>query len=364
MDQNVGQRPLLTYDGNVGELYGIFLKNLLLTIVTLGIYRFWATTAMRRYVWSRMRFQDERFEYTGTGGELFKGFLLALGVLIGSIIVAEILGYVLHALTGSLILSLLPLFALYVLIIVFAGGAFFSAQRYRLSRTLWCGIRGGMTGSMLQYGWHVLLYGLGIVFTLGQLAPWTTVRLAERRINASSFGSEPFRFQGRAGTLYKTFFVTFVGMVVWFAVTGWLFLRPVISNPDAFRHGAPGSPHLTISLIIFYVLFIVGALLLRCYYLAQVSQHILGNTTLGSQLRFGTSITGKRLLGIVAGNLAIVVFTLGLGFPIALHRLLQFVSNTLLVEGHVDPQSLGQNDQQPPRTGEGMLNLLDHGAGF
>lgn len=366
MNQNVGQRPLLTYDGNVGELYGIFLKNLLLTIVTVGIYRFWATTAMRRYVWSRMRFQDERFEYTGTGGELFKGFLLAIGVLIGSVIVAEILGYVLRAITGSLFLALIPMFALYVLILVFAAGAYFSAQRYRLSRTSWCGIRGGMTGSMLAYGGRALLYGLGCIVTLGQLIPWTTVRLAERRINASSFGSETFRFQGRAGTLYKVFVVSFIGMVAWFAVTGWLFLRPAIMqmavHRGGFPHAEPVSPHAMVSLVAFYVLFIVGALLLRCYYFAQVSQHILGNTTLGSQLRFGTSITGKRLLGISASNLAIVVFTLGLGFPIALHRVLQFLSNTLLVEGHVDPQSLGQSDQLPPRTGEGMLNVLDHGG--
>lgn len=366
MDQNVGQRPLLTYDGNVGELYGIFLRNLLLTIITVGIYRFWATTAMRRYVWSRMRFQDERFEYTGTGGELFKGFLIAVGVLFGLIIVSEILAYVLHLITGSFVVAFIPVIAVYVLIIVFAAGAYFSAQRYRLSRTSWCGIRGGMTGSMLAYGVRALLYGLGCIVTLGQLIPWTTVRLAERRINASSFGSETFRFQGRAGTVYAVFVVSFIGMVAWFAVTGWLFLRPAIMQMAAHRggfpHAEPASPHAMVSLVAFYVLFIVGALLLRCYYFAQVSQHILGNTTLGSQLRFGTSITGKRLLAISASNLAIVVFTLGLGFPLALHRALQFVSNTLLVEGQVDPQSLGQSDQLPPRTGEGMLNLLDHGG--
>lgn len=35
------KQPLLTYDGKLGELYGIFIKNLLLQIITLGIYRFW-----------------------------------------------------------------------------------------------------------------------------------------------------------------------------------------------------------------------------------------------------------------------------------------------------------------------------------
>ncbi|MCX4162834.1 MULTISPECIES: YjgN family protein [Paraburkholderia] len=365
MDQNAGQRPLLTYDGNIGELYGIFIKNLLLTIVTVGIYRFWATTALRRYVWSRMRFQDERFEYTGTGGELFKGFLLAMGILIGAMIVAFGLSAILSKLTGSAALGMLPVIVLYAAIGVFAAGAYFSAQRYRLSRTVWCGIRGGMTGSMIRYGVQALLYGLLCIVTLFQAVPWVTVRLAERRINASSFGSEPFRFQGQAGPLYKAFLLSFVGIVVWGVVVGILFLGPAISFFFAQLGGERHVPtRLIVALFSFYLLFIVGALLMRCYYIAKVSQHIVGNTTLGTQLRFGTSITGQRLLVIVISNLAIVVFTLGLGFPIALNRVMHFIADTLLVEGKVDPQSLGQSNVAAPRTGEGALNLLDHGGGF
>ncbi|MEQ5843882.1 YjgN family protein [Paraburkholderia acidicola] len=363
MDQNAGQRPLLTYDGNIGELYGIFIKNLLLTIVTVGIYRFWATTALRRYVWSRMRFQDERFEYTGTGGELFKGFLLAMGILIGSMIVAFVLSGILRGLTGSVVLGVLPIIALYAVIAIFAAGAYFSAQRYRLSRTVWCGIRGGMTGSMIRYGVQTLLYGLLCIVTLFQAAPWMTVRLAELRINASSFGSEPFRFQGQAGPLYKAFLVSFIGIVVWAVLLGFFFAKPALALFAAeLGRTRQVPPQAAVGLVAFYLLFIVGALLMRCYYVAKVSQHIVGNTTLGTQLRFGTSITGQRLLVIVISNLAIVVFTLGLGFPIALNRVMHFIADTLLVEGRVDPQSLGQSNLAAPRTGEGALNLLDHGG--
>ena len=60
-------RTMLTYDGKISELFGIFLLNLLLTVVTLGIFRFWAITRIRRYLWSHMRFEDTRFTYTGKG---------------------------------------------------------------------------------------------------------------------------------------------------------------------------------------------------------------------------------------------------------------------------------------------------------
>ena len=66
------------FDGNWQDFARIALPNLLLTIVTLGIYRFWATTRERRYLWAHTRFVDERLEWTGKGMELFIGFVLVM----------------------------------------------------------------------------------------------------------------------------------------------------------------------------------------------------------------------------------------------------------------------------------------------
>jgi uncharacterized membrane protein YjgN (DUF898 family) len=365
MNSPYGKQPLLSYDGKIGELYGIFFKNLLLQIVTLGIYRFWATTNMRRYVWSRMRFQGERFEYTGTGGELFKGFLLALVALFGTAIGTAILSFVLRALTHSNFLSILPFFAMYALLAIVAAGAYYSAQRYRLSRTVWCGIRGGMSGSALAYGARVLLYGLLLIVTLGQMAPWVAMRLSERRINASSFGSEAFHFQGRARALYGAFLGTFVGVVALAVLLGSIFLKSIkvfLAAHGPLQKGDPATAHVMLSVLAFYLLLLIGSLLIQCYYLALVTRHVTGNTALGTQLRFGSGLTGVRLMSVLAGNLAIVFCTLGLGYPLALHRGLRLAADTLLVEGTLDPHTLGQNNERAPRTGEGMLNLLDHGG--
>ena len=62
---------------NLSAPYTSFPINLLLTIVTLGVYVFWARTRTRRYLWSRTQFIDDRLEWTGTGLELFVGYLLA-----------------------------------------------------------------------------------------------------------------------------------------------------------------------------------------------------------------------------------------------------------------------------------------------
>ena len=78
------------FDGTWQEFLPIALINLLLTIVTLGIYRFWAQARVRRYLWSRTTIIDDQLQWTGTGGEMFIGFLMVIGVLIAS--VAAIVG--------------------------------------------------------------------------------------------------------------------------------------------------------------------------------------------------------------------------------------------------------------------------------
>jgi uncharacterized membrane protein YjgN (DUF898 family) len=361
------KRPLLIYDGTLGDLYGIFFRNLLLQVVTLGIYRFWATTNNRRYIWSRMRFQGERFEYTGTGGELFKGFVFAFVVVFGAAFVAAALSVVLRLLTKSAVFGVLPVIVLCPLIVALAAGALFGAQRYRLSRTRWCGIRGGMTGSVLSYGMRALAYALSCVVTLGQMTPWTSMRLAERRINSSSFGSLAFSFKGRARAVYGLFLVTFVGVLVLFAVLFMMFVKGPLTAMHAGQvPGAHTAPSWTVlgSLFLFYALFSIGTMLIRGFYVAAVTRHVMGNTSLGSQLHFASNVSVARLLSLQCGNVAIIVFTLGFGAPIVLHRLMRFAADTLQVSGYLDPHMPGQSAVSAPLTGEGMLNLLDHGGAF
>ena len=355
----------LIYDGRLGELYGIFLLNILFTVLTLGIWRFWAITRYRRYFWSHTQFGGERFEYTGKGGELFVGFLLAGLVLVGSVAVAFGLAFVLGMIWPPL--AVLPIVLLYGLVIVLAAGAVFSAQRYRLTRTVWRGIRGGMTGSMLRYGLAAVLYTLAAAFTLMQLLPWAQVRLAERRINASNFGSSRFAFQGQAGQLYGAFLLTFLAAAALFAAIAmaeWVVLQSLL--PVIFNHsGAVAAPELppglALALVGGMLAFSIGAGLIGCWFRALFERHVVGRTTLGP-LQFSSTMSGTGLLGLVVGNLLILLFTLGLGFPVVLHRNATFLARTLWVSGSLDLVALTQSTTGAARFGEGMFQQLDGGG--
>jgi uncharacterized membrane protein YjgN (DUF898 family) len=129
-----------TFTGRWTEFLPIALTNLLLTIVTLGIYRFWAKARERRYLWSRTRFIDDPLQWTGTGKEMFLGFLVVLAVLIPVLVVAQLTIQSL-LMRGEIAAAMILVFGLYVGIFYLVGVAAFRALRYRLSRTWWHGIR-------------------------------------------------------------------------------------------------------------------------------------------------------------------------------------------------------------------------------
>jgi uncharacterized membrane protein YjgN (DUF898 family) len=370
MDQTTATapRPAFQYDGDIGELYAIFLINLMLTIVTLGIFRFWAITRYRRYLWSHMRFQNENFEYTGRGRDLFLGLLMAIGILVGLAVVAGLLSALLSKIDRGL--GALPMVALYVTIVTLAFAARFSAQRYRLSRTVWCGIRGGMQGSALRYGVRNLLYAVMVPFTLFQLVPWMQVRLAERRINASRFGNLAFAFRGRAVWLYLPYLAVFVGSALLFALIAGVLWAEVAPSISPLIGSGAKDPRLlaaieraTLLVIAGMILFGIGSGLIGCWYWARLGRHILGNTTLGP-LRLSSAVTGPALLWLVLGNALIALFTFGFGLPVVVHRSARFLARTLLVTGTLDAATLQQGALAMPRTGEGMLQMLDHGSIF
>ena len=80
-EQQTATPPALEFDGKRASFLKVLIVNGILTILTLGIYRFWAKTKVWRFFWSNVRFLDDPLEYTGTGGELFVGFLIVIAIL-------------------------------------------------------------------------------------------------------------------------------------------------------------------------------------------------------------------------------------------------------------------------------------------
>jgi hypothetical protein len=71
-----------SFHGTGGTLFGIYIVNLILSILTLGIYHFWGKTRILNYIYNQCELMAERFSYHGTGWELFMGWLKAMGIIL------------------------------------------------------------------------------------------------------------------------------------------------------------------------------------------------------------------------------------------------------------------------------------------
>jgi uncharacterized membrane protein YjgN (DUF898 family) len=211
---------------------------------------------------------------------------------------------------------------------------------------------------------------------LYQAVPWMQVGLARRRINATSFGSAAFRFEGRAGRLYPSWLAATVGNLVVLglivggvAVSEWSTLAPI-------AHGDVSGPSADIAVrralpVIFLAILgysIVSGLLLT-WYAARLVRLIMSGTTATvpgrrgeSTLRFSSTVTAGRLLWLLFSNLLIVLLTLGFGLPIVLHRYARYLSETTQISGHFDANALVQSTLARPSVGEGFLQALDPGV--
>src|SRR6185436_5686342 len=164
------------FNGTWREFAPIAFTNLLLILVTLGIYRFWAKARERRYLWSRTDFIGDPLEWTGTGLELFIGFLIVLFLLGLPVFVIQFVVQGMAA-RGHILAAFGLMLAAYTAILYFYGLARYRSARYRLSRTLWHGIRGGSDDAGWDYAftslWKTALGGL----IFGFLIPWSMTSL-------------------------------------------------------------------------------------------------------------------------------------------------------------------------------------------
>ena len=162
--------------GRWTEFGKIVATNAILTLVTLGIYRFWGATRERRYLWSHTVLLGEELVWTGTGLELFKGSLIAIIVLAAPLFAWQAgFTYLLAHGRREEAYALAIVALLFINFVI--GVAKFRGLRYRLSRTYWRGIRGGSNNSGLSYGLSNTWKWAANYLSAGLAIPWTMITL-------------------------------------------------------------------------------------------------------------------------------------------------------------------------------------------
>ena len=202
--------------GNRRAYWRLLVRGALLLMVTLGIYRFWLATDVRRYLWANTEIAGETLEYTGTPLELLLGFLVAVAIL-----VPVYAGFFLAALDLGSIGQMSGLIA-FLALGVLGQYAVYRARRYRLTRTIYRGLRFHQDGSAWLYALRASLWWLATFLTLGLAYPFQIASLERFKMRHTYYGDLAGRFDGAGWRLFLR------GLPMWIAVVA----------PLAFAAGA------------------------------------------------------------------------------------------------------------------------------
>jgi uncharacterized membrane protein YjgN (DUF898 family) len=388
------------FEGRWQDFVPIGITNALLTLVTLGFYRFWATTRERRYLWSKTRFIDDRLEWTGTGLELFIGFIAAFFLLGIPLFILQLIAQGL-IFQGQAMVAGIAGIVVYLFLLCLAGFAVFRGLRYRLSRSYWHGIHGGSDNPGFAYGWSYLWKTIVGALPLGLLTPWSSTTLWKERWEAMSFGPHNFTSNPTWKNLIVRFTLCYMGPLIVVGLLGWYAFTSGALSPAGAAEQAGGIAG-AIGLI-FVIVYVALPLLALIYYAAYTREVI---SSLGlSTLKFSFGARSMDWVLLLLGNLGLSVLALiigftgasvfggiaalgaigtgglgGLGFgtialialsfilplmlvgPFVRYRNWSFFVRHLEAGGEINLDALTQSPTRELKQGEGLLDAFDMGA--
>ncbi|HET9925566.1 MAG TPA: YjgN family protein [Methylomirabilota bacterium] len=302
------------FHGSGGTLFGIHVVNVLLTLVTLGIYYFWAKTRVRGYLSSQSEIEGDRFAYHGTAKELLLGTLKAVLVFGLPILLLNLVRDVLDV---PLLFKVVAGVVSGSLLFVFFPIAMVGARRYRLSRTSWRGIRFSFRGRVWELIKIFILGSFLTGVTFGLYYPFFLVSRQAFMVSHSYFGGERFAFTGRGRELFGPFVVA--------------------------------------------ILLTLPTLGLCWIWYVALKRRFFWDHTHFTAARFSCRVTGGALLGLWVVNVLLLVCTLGLAWPWVRVRNIHFAFRNLALIGPLDLARIEQQAQQVGSLGEGLSGFFDSG---
>jgi uncharacterized membrane protein YjgN (DUF898 family) len=322
--QTQQQEHSFEFTGDGWEYFKIWIVNLLLTILTLGIYSAWAKVRRLQYFYRNTRLAGTGFDYHGTPVAILKGRLIAFGL------------FVVYGVAGEL--NPLLGIAMLLLIMVAMPWMIVRSLRFKLHNSSYRGLRFAFAGSDGAAYRVFLLFPVLTLLTLYLLAPFTHQRIKQYQHRNSLFGDTFFSFEASAGSFYGIY-LRALGMVVGASILAGLL----------FAAGLP----------FFLVLLPIAMLFVAAYLAVRLPNLIWSSTGLGEHT-FYSRMEIKPYMWLTFTNLLGIVFTLGLFVPFAAVRMMRYKLTCMgmVARGDLAEFVAGQA-QTSSATGEETAEMFD-----
>lgn len=320
---NVASVVAFNYHGKPIDFFKIFIVNLFLLIITLGFYYPWAKAKILHFNYGETEMKGSRFTFHGTGKEMFSGLIKAI-ILFGTwyglfqLSTHYLVAYAEQ--TGILWPMIAATLVFYMLLGVLIPLAIVGSVKYRASRSSWRGIHFQYTGT-LKSMYDIFFKGMVLsIITSGIYFPWMLANIYKEIASNLKWGNIRFDFTGEGG---KIFVINFVGLLLSYITLG-----------------------------IFYFKF-----------KSNYRNYIFNNISLSmneNRSTFKAETTGTGYFKLFMGNAFIMIFTLGLGAPYVMVRVLMYHASTTTVVGNVDFDEIEQGEiESTDAFGEGLMDTLE-----
>lgn len=355
----------IEYRGQAAPLARLLFVNILLNFPTLGFYRFWGKTRLRDFIWRHLRFRDEGFEYSGTGKELFIGFLIALLVLVPLVLLFNGLNAWLIT-VSSVWQGALGMLQTVLFLFLFQF-AIYRARRYRMSRTQWRGIRAGQDGAATRYALLVMGYLLLTIVTLGLAYPWMQSAMERYQISNTHFGSRAFTFSGVGEGLFKKWLLAWIlipftlGLsLLWYSAVSIRYFTnhthyEGLSFESNLRARSIAWLYLKYAAVVFGTLGLIGV----------VISAVLPISDLANFKALPESLESLPIGGILTAILSVIAIYIAFNILATLFLTQGWIAlfcRNLTISGEVDWDDIQQSALLAPTRGEGFADALDVGG--
>ena len=305
----------VVFTGSTREYFGIWIVNLLLTIVTLGVWSAWAKVRRKRYFLGNTRINDRAFDYHATGGQILKGRILAVAVLLGIGLANEF-----EPLLGS---------AASIFLVIALPWFIARSLRFNARMTSWSNVRFDFAGTVGGAALAFLAWPFVGALTAGLLFPLASRAAANYQLRGHRFGTAAFTAEPPVGSFYAATaqaLLVLVAIVIGATAAVGAILGLVSVQAAESEVGAFSVWHWGIVIAIVF-----GLPAASVFYAARVRNIVLNAASLEGGHRFRSTVSGLRLAWIVVSNFFVTVLSLGLLRPWAAVRLYNYQCNCLVV---------------------------------
>ena len=392
------------FEGSGSEYFKIWIVNVLLVIVTLGLYYPWAKVRNHRYFYGNTTLEGRNFEYHATGKQLFLGFLVAMTLFIAYMVIQQI------SPTGSLVMLLLLFVAIPWLI--------WRSLKFSMRMTSFSNVRFGFKGSLkdsyINFFFYPFLlflavYGVPIAAAIAvpmmgiqhNISPWVVSLIpiivlislflalylfalikkknASYMINGSHYGQGIFSTQLQTRKFFnivlKTILLGLLVLGILFLILGAVTyetvgletLAEIKNNMQDPQKTAESIDVIMPILAMVYVGVLLVILFVTAYATARQREYIYENTVLDDKITFASTLKAKPLAWVMITNFLMVIITLGLAFPWAKVRMARLMLENTQVSTQTGFDAyITQKQKEESSLGEqiGEAFDVDVGLGF